>query len=703
MRLTYKIIVPLVASIIGIALFVFQNSFTKRIYEANVHISVELSNIDSELSKLMYNILESNGFLYSNYDKITNRVAKIEKALAHLKKGTTSKMLESSNFKNTRLSLDRFSKNFLQFKDSVFLFLRYNSAIKNSTIYLPSLVHDSCNVIGGDDALRGLLLGLNTKLLLLLKTHKMDYLDDIVSIQNNLQEQIKIKGIKNKTVLAVVLHLDIIKNQFREYLQTLKEVTNVALLDEFDNIMDVYEKDSYSRYTTVNFLSFIFLVLYIASVITILYYIIKSEKENRILQETKDKLEESILVDPLTGLGNREKCNRDKKGFKHPALIIFNIDKFKHINEFYGNKIGDLVLKRIAKKLRDLYIKNDNIKVYRFGGDEFSLLFEYKDNADIKRKIESLLEKFNNQVMVVNDLNVDISIYIGASYSSKLFETTDMALKHAKESIRDRFVIYNKKIDVSEKIAKNIVELKNLNYAIENDGIIPYFQPIVDLKSGKVIKYETLIRIRSITGEVLSPYHFLDTAKEAKISGVLTSIALEKSLQKAKETGYGFSVNIFPDEINNKNERNMIYEMLMRYKDEAKKITFEILESEKVENYEVIVGFMREVKKFGSEIAIDDFGSGYSNFEKLLRMHVDILKIDGSLIKDIDHDKDVEMVVKTIKDFAKSANIKIVAEYIHSKSVLDKVKSLGIEMGQGFYFGRPEPYVAKKTGGEYKV
>jgi EAL domain-containing protein (putative c-di-GMP-specific phosphodiesterase class I) len=273
-----------------------------------------------------------------------------------------------------------------------------------------------------------------------------------------------------------------------------------------------------------------------------------------------------------------------------------------------------------------------------------------------------------------------------------------MALKAAKASHRNRYVIYNPSIDQSEKIAKNIRISKQLKQAIASRNIVPYFQPIIDLETDEVIKYEALARLRLNEKEVLTPFHFLQAAKLSKLSGALTQMILEQTLEVASCTKSHFSVNITAGDILDEEEVREIFSLLHRYHDVAPLITFEILESEEIEDYDAIADFIKTIKKLGCHIAIDDFGSGYSNYEKLLQLDIDIVKIDGSLIKDVDHDDHAKLVVKTIVAFAKGAKLRKIAEFVHSAEVMHTVKKLCIDCVHGFYLGKPMPrsYYFKK-------
>jgi EAL domain-containing protein (putative c-di-GMP-specific phosphodiesterase class I) len=236
---------------------------------------------------------------------------------------------------------------------------------------------------------------------------------------------------------------------------------------------------------------------------------------------------------------------------------------------------------------------------------------------------------------------------------------------------------------------------QRLMRAIDEDKIIPLFQPIVDCKTLEVIKYEALMRIKNGEDDYIVPIHFLDISKENKIYSQLTLIMLQKTFAICKETKYKFSINLTKDDMAN-NEIIQFIEDEFKQSDFACNITFEILESEGINNYNEITRFIKIVKKYGATISIDDFGTGYSNFEYLLKLNFDYLKIDASMIKNIDKDEKAQLVTKTIVDFAKKIGVKTIAEFVSSKSILAKVQELDIDYAQGYYLGEPTTLVEKK-------
>ena len=230
--------------------------------------------------------------------------------------------------------------------------------------------------------------------------------------------------------------------------------------------------------------------------------------------------------------------------------------------------------------------------------------------------------------------------------------------------------------------------------AIEGNNIRSYFQPIINAKTGEIEKYESLVRLQREDGKILSPFFFLDVAKNGKYYHQITEAIVGNSLAMLRTTDKEISINLSTLDIEDLELRNKIITLITMNSDIAPRLVLELLEDEEVNDFNVIKDFISLIKLFGVKIAIDDFGAGHSNFERLLSFQPDILKLDGSLIKDIHTNKYSKDIVETIKTFTDKQNIKTVAEFVSSKEVYDVVMNLGIDYLQGYYLGEPQNYLA---------
>ncbi|MFA5453753.1 MAG: EAL domain-containing protein [Sulfurimonas sp.] len=416
--------------------------------------------------------------------------------------------------------------------------------------------------------------------------------------------------------------------------------------------------------------------------------------EEKVNEKTLE-LREQLYIDTLTGLPNRFSMFNDIVDTKDGALLIINIDDFKEINDFYGHVAGDSILKKFSNRLKNMFKEKQYIRLKRLSGDEFALLFVQKPSLEGFVKIaEKLINDVEKMIFLYKKNEISIRVTIGGAYQiDRALEKADIALKSAKRE-RKSFLLYDEKLNIEEQYKDNMEWVKKLKKAIEQDMIVPYFQPIFDNKSDKIASYECLIRLVESNGNVVSPYLFLTIAKKSRLYSELTKIMIEKSCQHFEHIDYDFSVNLSVEDMLNK---DMVEHIKQKIKEHnvANKIIFEILESEGIENYEEVSLFISEMKKLGCRIAIDDFGSGYSNFEHLLKLDIDYIKIDGTLIKNLDNDANAQVVVETIVDFANRLNILTVAEFVYNEAVFLKVKELNVSKSQGFFLGMPEENTEK--------
>ena len=189
-------------------------------------------------------------------------------------------------------------------------------------------------------------------------------------------------------------------------------------------------------------------------------------------------------------------------------------------------------------------------------------------------------------------------------------------------------------------------------------------------------------------GKIMSPFFFLDIAKKSGQYLQLTKRMIDSSFEYFKDKEFEFSVNFTFEDIANEEVSNYVLEKIKEY-DIGRKIVFEIVESEEIDDFELIDGFFHKIRDLGCKIAIDDFGSGYSNFEYLIKLDADYIKIDGSLIKDVLVSKGNENIITMIINFAKDQGFKTIAEFVSSKEILEKVKYLGVDYVQGYYIHEP--------------
>jgi c-di-GMP phosphodiesterase len=408
------------------------------------------------------------------------------------------------------------------------------------------------------------------------------------------------------------------------------------------------------------------------------------------VEEKTAELRHNYYHDGMTGLPKRVKLIEDLK-LSNSSLLLLNIDDFKEINDFYGYSVGDEILIGVGKWLTD-----SGYKTYRLSGDEFGVLFDSDVEIEsLKSKAEELLNSLHNaQIPYGENERLQVSATCGVCNEVEaILNKADIALHHAKQ-LKKRVGAYSKELNIEEQYEYNMSMAALIKDAIEHDRVIVYYQPIADTKSQEITKYETLVRIIDKTGRLLQPIEFLSIAQKSRLYPELTkkvvSLACRDFRDRPESVSINISVTDILDPITVKTILNNIRECGI-----GDRIVFELLESEGIENIEEVTGFINEVKEMGVKIAIDDFGTGYSNFENILKLNVDFLKIDGSLIKNINENKNAKAIVETIVSFSQKLGISVVAEYVCDKEVFDAVKELGIQNSQGYYIGKPSALAAR--------
>ncbi|MFW2607614.1 EAL domain-containing protein [Aliarcobacter butzleri] len=415
------------------------------------------------------------------------------------------------------------------------------------------------------------------------------------------------------------------------------------------------------------------------------YIAIRHEITDLVLKT--EELKRNLRLDSLTNIGNRYKLIEDVSKSVNPCISILDIVSFSDVNDFFGYKTGDNVLKIVARKIEELLIDKENYRVYRDHSDTFCIVAQNEDRDKFIKNIDEISKTIAKVPIVIKSRELYVQLSYVFSFESKenLLETANIIKRysHANKNI----IIYDKALELEKDYEKNIFWTLKIKKALDEDKIVPYFQPIYNLKTSKIEKYEALVRL--IDGNnVISPYYFLDISKKSKQYLQLTKTMIQKTFDYFRDKDFEFSINLTFEDIKSEYISSFIIELLKEYKI-GHRVVFEIVESEEIDNFRKINEFFVTIREYGCKIAIDDFGSGYSNFEYLAKLNVDYIKIDGSLIKDILINKSSQNIVSMLVNFAKGQKVKTIAEFVSNKDILNKVRELGIDYVQGYYIKEP--------------
>ena len=411
---------------------------------------------------------------------------------------------------------------------------------------------------------------------------------------------------------------------------------------------------------------------------------LEKEVESKTVQ-----LRHQLYIDTLTGCPNRVRLLEDLANADDGILLIINVDGFQQINDFYGHIAGDHVLSSLTETLKQLTSTQPDMTVYKLSGDEFAVFTSHSIGYhSLELFLKGLGDRIEDIPIYYEDAKIKIQVTMGTTVDIQNgMEKADIALKTARINHKP-FMIYDGSLNIEHQYHQNMQWVQRLTAAIEKDRIVPYYQPIFDNSTGTIVSYECLVRLIEEDGTVLSPFHFLEISKKARLYTRLTSIMVEKSCRHFSGKTDHFSINLSVDDILDEDTVSFIKAQIKMY-GVQEQIIFEILESVGIENYSEVLSFIDEMKTLGCRFAIDDFGSGYSNFDHLLQLKIDYIKIDGSLIRNLHTDTNAISIIEAIVHFAHKRQLICIAEFVHNSEVYEIVKGLGIDRSQGFYLGEP--------------
>lgn len=361
-----------------------------------------------------------------------------------------------------------------------------------------------------------------------------------------------------------------------------------------------------------------------------------------------------IFTDPLTQLFNRNYFKEivSTINLEHYSIAMLDLDRFKTINDTYGHKTGDFVLSQSSIILKNS--TRDSDILIRYGGEEFLLFIYNRDETESVSKVcERIRENISSYMFNYDNNEIKMQVSIGLHENPSLEKNLTQAIKIADKMLyiaksegRNRVVSYNEKSKSS--ILSKTKDINFVKLALEEDRITCYYQPIYAHTSNRIFKYEALVRIVDKNNNIIAPAYFLPELKHTNIHYKLTQRILSKVFEKFENLQESVSVNInFSDLINSDIEQTIV-NTFKENADLASRVTFEILESDEIDNIELFKEKINLLHSLGAKVSIDDFGSGYSNFKTILDIQANYLKIDGSLIKNIATNEKDFKVVKSI-------------------------------------------------------
>ncbi len=448
--------------------------------------------------------------------------------------------------------------------------------------------------------------------------------------------------------------------------------------------------------------------LVIESILTTLLNVIGSVKA---VYEYTRELEYFATRDPLTDLYTQrvfwemlddEVVRAGKHGYQFAVLFI-DLDDFKLINDVYGHLVGDKVLQNVAQMIREILRPGDILT--RYGGDEYAIILPYADQDQALSIANGILERMQAVILQVSGgksvrvaASIGIAVYPDHADDAKnMFLIADNMMYKAKDGGKGK-VGFPSAEDIVEIF--RVIQDKNmlLMKALEENKVVPFFQPIIDVKTDRTYACEILMRIDLPEGMMVAG-DFVEIAEGMGIISKLDYMLMDKALEKvAKEQYEGhLFFNLSPKALIVSEFVPRIRKLVKKHGIPSERIVFEITERDTVKNLTVLEKFVRELKREGFQFAIDDFGSGFSSFQYLKRLPIDIIKIEGDFIRSLAGEgKTDKAIVLSIVTLARELQIKMVAEFVENEAIHQKIAALGIDYAQGYYMGMPTPNLGER-------
>ena len=437
-----------------------------------------------------------------------------------------------------------------------------------------------------------------------------------------------------------------------------------------------------------------YLMLIVAYVLSVMYMYSMAKKH----ENDMEQLIRGFFFDETTELPLHKALDFSISGDSEYLFFIAQISNYSDLCTIFGYEFSDTILVFFSKMLREHLPAVLDYNIFRLRGSDFGILVEIPEGTDRSNALPllgNINHSFSRMSMPWNNSDIFLMIFMGGvivnSFNRKQFlSQADMALK---EGLRKHLSVnlYSKDCQIKEKALANTEKFNILLKNLEKDEFSVFFQPIVERVSGKALWHEALLRIKSHEGDYLSPYEYLQIAQSTGLNKDITRKVIELIRKSWDKLDTDISLNMTYNDILHPEIMDVI-ESLARYSVEKnRKLIIEIIEWDNILDISVCHDFINHIKSLGCLVALDDFGSGYANYSSLLYLPLDFVKIDGTLIKQLEDNSKARILIENILLFCKNMEIKVVAECVENSLIAQLLLEMGIHYLQGYYFGHPRP------------
>jgi diguanylate cyclase (GGDEF)-like protein len=686
-RFEIKLYLTIAFAICVAGIFFYVNESNESLLISHAEVLHGLNDLELHNEKINEEALISAYRLYGSYDSINQQIQQLGD---HVDEIANNPLFEDEIYQVVKDNLALFKNALNEKEKSIYKFATLNSLIKNSATHVPSMTARYLQRFGFED--QPYLLEISKITLSIFQARNAMDADLIAGINESI-DYLKTKHFEDEEMerfnLVFVSHAKVMQRYLPTYLTVFEDIVNNPMRALLHQVQESFIKISSAEAEKLRTLSNFISVIFVSSILFIIYLFFDLEKARKNQLHLTRELEYRAKTDRLTSLKNRFAFEQEERGLVEVcAMLLINVDGFKNINDFYGRELGDEYLKflsGIVSQFREIYVVHE---IYRVGSDEFGVLVETRNRDRLIGLASRFIEQIESTQFTYQNIHLGIQVSIGVSTVLPLLEKADIALRKIKKT-RNKFMLYEDDQSLEQQVKSNLTMMHFIREAIEHDYVEPHFMPIMNNADLGIHGYECLLRLRDKEGRLYYPSEFLHIAKEGRLYGQLTRIMFDKCMQKFVQNDYSFSINISIDDIEDDEVVDYLIVRLIKFPEVASRLTLEILESEGVKNYSVLQSFIERVKFCGCKIAIDDYGTGYSNLQHLVKLKVDSLKLDGSLIEPMTTDVSSFVAVRAIVEMAQDLGIQTTAaEFVSSEQVMQVVRSLGITQSQGYYIGR---------------
>lgn len=422
------------------------------------------------------------------------------------------------------------------------------------------------------------------------------------------------------------------------------------------------------------------------------------------LQIQNAKLEYDVYHDSLTEMNNRQYFwdylnhtieMAEMKG-NSVTVMLFDLDRFKEVNDTYGHDAGDILLRLISERLISMNLASDTL--YRLGGDEFAFLSSGLTESKAVSYAQKICDVINHPY-TINNAIINITTCVGVVISDTerrsdyLYKFADLALYEAKNEGPGKIKVFRQWM--LDKLQESRTLEHDMAMALVNKEFVVYYQPIVNSFTREVYSYEALIRwIHPLKG-LMPPDSFIPVAEKTGMINEMGKAVLEMACREAASWAVPakISVNVSPVQLGSKAFAGIVLAILKETGLPAERLELEVTESSLFTESATPMNTLSKLRALGVKISIDDFGTGYSSLSRLSRIAFDKIKIDKSFVHSLSTQEDALNIIKLITGMAKSLNMKAVAEGVETQEQLESLQALGCDFAQGYLFGKPQPHI----------